>query len=187
MNISTFLALRYFFSKSQGSFIFLISKLTFLGIFTATFSLTLALMITTGFEQIMQTNLQGLNSDGIIISNFSKPIFAKELSKKIEILKKENFIESICPIYADQIILKEMDTFFPVTIYGVGEKEYSQVNKIEAKIKRSKKDSIQNLLSKNMIIAGEKLAQKVKTKVGESLIAQIPTIKKNRVLLKEKK
>lgn len=186
MNLSTFLALRYFFSKSEDGFIFWITRLSGIGIFIASFSLSIALMVITGFEAETKNNLRGLNSD-LILFRKDKKNFNYNLHDRLNALKNQQLISAFCPVKLDQVILQNKDEFTSTTFCSVNSNNYVKCTEIEEKISKIiDRKSITQILTEGFIVIGEKMAKNQHFKVGQKITILSPgTIKKKGVNFKE--
>jgi ABC-type lipoprotein release transport system permease subunit len=185
-NPTTFLALRYLFVKNKNNFLFLATRLTFLGIVVASCALALSLMITSGFERSVKKTLRALSSDIVIMpqNKIIDEAFVSTLAKD----QKLGILKNFCPVAINQLIIDQNEHYQTVTFQGVLPAAFSMVTDVADKLKAAPKgfDFAKNLKRDNVII-GEKLATTLGLKIGGELAVLVPIIKGRKVTLCEKK
>lgn len=192
VNVSRHLAWKYIFQQNKNSFLYTATRLTFLGILIASCALTIALMVTSGFEKTIKNTLQGLGSDILIFAGDGN--LGKTFLKKIEIGQKKDQFSGYCPVSLNQVIIENSGRYQTINFKGVAPALYSQVTNILDKIvsppnlKSEVVDrTVEILLRKNNVIVGKKLAANLRLGLGQEFSVFVPTVKKKKVLLQEKK
>ena len=116
MNLSLFIAKRYFFSKKK-TFISFLSITAFVGVLVGTSSLIIVLSVFNGLEDLLKSLYINFNPEIKIVSNSSK-YFIKNDSHINKINKIEG-VEFVSKVIEDRAIASYNGTEIPVYIKGV--------------------------------------------------------------------
>ena len=116
MNLSLFLAKRYFFSKKK-SFINFLSISAFIGVVVGTSSLIIALSVFNGLEELLKSLYRNFNPEIKIVSNNSK-YFIKN-NALINKINKIEGVEFVSKSIEDRAIASYNGSEIPVYIKGV--------------------------------------------------------------------
>ena len=183
---SFFLARRYLTVGHRQNFLYIATRLTLLGIAVASCALTLSLMITSGFENHIQKNLQSLASDIIILPN--KKALDKGFIHSLCLDQKMRILQAVCPVMVNQLILERTNgRYQTINFYGVTAETFSQVSGIALKLTPNAKNFIvPTMLKDNTVIMGEKLAKSLGIKLGDTFFALIPIPKNQKISLQKK-
>lgn len=152
--------------KAQDSSIRTMIQTCQIAISIATFSLALIFSIMTGFEEATYQKMQSIYPD-IIIDGHEHTIDLD--SWKIIAQDYKNFIQS----YAEQKINQALftksfdDSPTMIFIHAINPEKESLVSNIETKI-ISQEKSLQKIMVDNQIIIGNKLAQLLDLKIGDT-------------------
>lgn len=186
MNITTFLAKKYLQNDNKNNFIFIITRLTFVGIFVASLSMTLILMFTSGFDSAIKANLQGLSSDGMIIKNEND--FDDHFFHQLGANKKKLGLSEFCQTSFSQVILQQSNRYSTLLFNGVDPHTFGLVTNIEAKLisKIHQDFKLEEMFAHKLVIIGNKLANKLNATAGQSITIFVPKLKNSKITLKKK-
>ena len=145
--------------------------ISFIGILIGSFSLTLVTAIMNGFEYTIHEKMRGIHAH-IIIRGYSQELDIEAIGT----ILKNNFpeIESFSPSDTQHVIIQASDndtTPSVAMIRGVDPRKESLVNNLEQKIitKIQPDNSFSQLLEKNNILIGHKLARDLGLQVGNKM------------------
>lgn len=125
MNLSLFIAKRYFFSKKKRSFINVISMLSMLGVCVGSMSLVIVLSVFNGLEGLNRMIFKAQDPDLKIELIEGKGFkLADEAISKIEKIESVSFVN---PVIQDNALARNGDAQMVVTIKGVDQK-FEQVS-----------------------------------------------------------
>ncbi|MFT6203960.1 MAG: lipoprotein-releasing system permease protein [Spirosomataceae bacterium] len=125
MNLSLFIAKRYFFSKKKRSFINVISMLSMLGVCVGTMSLVIVLSVFNGLEELNRMIFKAQDPDLKVELIEGKGFeLSDEVVSKIEKIKSVSFVN---PVIQDNALARNGDAQMVVTIKGVDQK-FEQVS-----------------------------------------------------------
>ncbi len=130
MNLSLFIAKRYFFSKKK-TFISFLSITAFVGVLVGTSSLIIVLSVFNGLEDLLKSLYINFNPEIKIVSNSSK-YFIKNDSHINKINKIEG-VEFVSKVIEDRAIASYNGTEIPVYIKGV-DSSFSFQNRLNKNI-----------------------------------------------------
>lgn len=189
VDITTFLAWRYLTAGQNSGFLRVVTRLTLLGIFIATFTLTIALMITLGFEKQIKDTLQGLSSD-VVVMPTDQGLLDDGLVYNLSILKEANIIRDFSSVLINQLIMQNAcDGYSAVAFKGVEPKSYVNVTRIKSKIRHQKyitNDMVSSLLSNGYVIIGAGLASQLGIREGQLFSVLVPKVGRWKVSLIKK-
>lgn len=194
-SIQNLLVFRYLFAKEKDSNISFMTKICFLGISIGTFALMLTLIITNGFEKVIHEKMQGINAQ-IIISSPGNQLNYADIQKTLQ-HEYPNLIAGISATTLKQVIIDHNKQQTVLLIKGVDPEQESNVTSLREKIIQTTngivldKNSIiplAEILQKNSILIGYKMAQEHRLKVGQSIDVLIPEpTGKRRIALSKKR
>ena len=144
----------------------------FIGIFIGTCAFTLIASIMNGFEKITHKKLQGIHAQLIMRSPSNQPLDAKKIKKVLndEFSQIEAFSASS---FAQAILQKDdhNDLSNVVLIKAINPEEEMKVSTLEHTITASITNTkrLTDLVHTNAIIIGNKLAQTLQIKPGDSI------------------
>jgi lipoprotein-releasing system permease protein len=125
VNLSLFIAKRYFFSKKKRSFINVISMLSMLGVCVGTMSLVIVLSVFNGLEELNRMIFKAQDPDLKVELIEGKGFeLSDEVVSKIEKIKSVSFVN---PVIQDNALARNGDAQMVVTIKGVDQK-FEQVS-----------------------------------------------------------
>jgi lipoprotein-releasing system permease protein len=125
VNLSLFIAKRYFFSKKKRSFINVISMLSMLGVCVGSMSLVIVLSVFNGLEGLNRMIFKAQDPDLKIELIEGKGFkLADEAISKIEKIESVSFVN---PVIQDNALARNGDAQMVVTIKGVDQK-FEQVS-----------------------------------------------------------
>jgi len=184
--LSTKIAWNYLRFREKDKNISFMMKICFAGIFIGTFALMLTLIITNGFEKVIHEKMQGITSQ-VIIHAPGKKIDDENIK---EVLQKEfpKYITAASSSSIKQLILDHNNQQTVLFAKGVDPEEEGKVSSIEQKIIKPKLATLPNLLEKNQIIIGYKMAQAHNLEIGTEVKLLIPKPqRKDQIALKKTK
>ena len=116
MNVSLFIAKRYFFSKKK-SFIHFLSLTAFIGVVIGTSSLIIVLSVFNGLENLLKSLYGNFDPEIKIVANNSK--YFNDSNEVIESLNNIKGVEVVSRVIEDRIIASYNDSETPVYLKGV--------------------------------------------------------------------
>ena len=162
------IALRYLTTKQKDATINSMIKICFAGICIATFALTLVVCIMQGFEQATYQKMQSIYPDLILDANGTE-INMKALDP---ILKESKYeISNSSPQQINQALLYNNECASPIVVClrGIQPEFEQKVTSLSTKtINNYKEISLPEIIYKNHIFIGTKLAQQLHLSVGNS-------------------
>lgn len=171
LKLIALIAWRYLRKSHEKNISFMIA-LCFFGIFMGTFALALVTCIMNGFEKVTQKKLQGIHSQLIMRSSHNQSL---DIQKIYPVLEKEFFqIKSYSPTNFKQLLLHNKSTNSvsnALVMKIIDPLLEPQVSTIQNYIVKSNNEPqlLANVLDKNSIIIGNKLAQELDLKIGDSV------------------
>lgn len=188
-DVTTFLAWRYLWARNKGGFLRTITRLTFIGIFIASFAFTLTVMITLGFEKNIKSTLRGLSSDAVLTGQ-GEAVLDDKVFQILSLLKNKNVLAGFSYVRIKQLILQKDEVYSSAIFKGVHPRSFVNVTELRSKIKTSDKvvtnSVLAGILEAGYVILGVKLARELGLKEGDSFTVLVPTIKRRKITLKEK-
>ena len=184
--LSTKIAWNYLRFREKDKNISFMIKICFIGIFIGTFALMLTLIIMNGFEKVIHEKMQGITSQAIIHVP-GKRIDGENIK---EVLLKEfpQYISVASSSSVRQLILDHNNQQTVLFVKGVEPEDEGKVSSIEKKIIKPKLRLLPNLLEKNQIIIGYKMAQANNLEIGTEVKLLIPKPqRKDQIALKKTK
>ena len=199
--LSTKIAWNYLRFREKDKNISFMIKICFIGIFIGTFALMLTLIITNGFEKVIHEKMQGITSQ-VVIHAPGKRIDDENIK---EVIQKEfpQYITAMSSSSVRQLILDHNDQQNILFVKGIEPEHEGKVSSIEQKIikprlhstnsvglspSESENNLLSNLLEKNQIIIGHKLAHGHNLKIGDEVKLLVPKPqRKDQIALKKTK
>ncbi len=159
--------------------------MAFLGIMIATCALSLAVMVSNGFEKEIKKTLKGLNADYIALPKDSNSVYLAK--KSLDLMKKSNLIANYCNIGLGQVIVETNPSVFrTMNVKAVNSRTYFSVSGITTKIILPPiKVDYSKLLEGSSVIVGHKFAQDLGLKLHDSFEVFVPVMKKKNIELKK--
>ena len=132
MNISGYIARRYFFSKNSRNAVNIISAISILGVLVGTISLVIVLSAFNGLEQLVGSFYSSFNPD-IKISPRTGKYFERN-DAKISQLKELEQIVSVSEVLEERVLFTFQEKEHIGSLKGV-DQGYTEVTDIEASIR----------------------------------------------------
>ncbi len=174
-------------------------KICFLGIAIGSASLSLTLMVMSGFEKEISQKARGMNSQVVISSKSGKSLAWPEMANLIERGKTDVAFVSATSI--SQIVVDHGQNFYTLVLKAVDARSFNQVSDLDRRItpnlsetgpqgvnRQCRKIDLQRILTGNNIIIGHKIARTMGIKFGDELKVLLPEpIGKKKIKLFESK
>jgi lipoprotein-releasing system permease protein len=164
LNIALYIARRYLFSGKSKNAVNIITAISLLGVAIGTLALVVVLSVFNGFESLIKSMYQEVNSDFVIRSTHSKSFNAKDLN--IEELKAIAPWSSIQEVYEEKVLLRNDDKEHIAKLKGVSIWPSTDSLIIEKHI--FKGNSFRNYSSDNWAIVGQSLAYTLSLSVHQT-------------------
>ena len=164
LNIALYIARRYLFSGKSKNAVNIITAISLLGVAIGTLALVVVLSVFNGFESLIKSMYQEVNSDFVIRSTHSKSFNAKDLN--IEGLKAIAPWSSIQEVYEEKVLLRNDDKEHIAKLKGVSIWPSTDSLIIEKHI--FKGNSFRNYSSDNWAIVGQSLAYTLSLSVHQT-------------------
>ncbi len=173
MNFIIFLiSSRYLFGAQKEKNISTMVIVCFLGVMISSFVLALVTCIMNGFETATHEKLQGIHAQIIMRSSGSESLDAPKIS---HILQTEfPQVAASSPSTFRQVLIKEQDCqecINAVLVKAINPDDEKKISTIATKIKKSlpNTNDLAQLLNTNSILIGDKLAQSLSVKPGDTV------------------
>lgn len=150
MKAELFISWRYLITKRKEKFISLISVISVLGVSIGVMALIIVLAVMTGFDKDLRDKIVG-NVSHITLASY-KGIDEKEYSALLQKIAPNPRVCGISPNISAQVLIKDDNKFFAVSLRGINPYTEPQVTKID---KYMVSGSIDNLDKDNVIIGKE--------------------------------
>ncbi len=154
MNIALYIARRYLFSGKSKNAVNLITAISLIGVAIGTLALVVVLSVFNGFESLIKSMYQEVNSDFVIRSTQSKSFNVKDF--KFEELKAIAPWNSILEVYEEKVLLQNNDEEHIAKLRGVSIWPSNDSLNIEKHI--FKGNSFRDYSSNNWAIVGQSLS-----------------------------
>ncbi|MDD2689677.1 MAG: ABC transporter permease, partial [Candidatus Omnitrophica bacterium] len=168
MRTEFFISWRYLLTKRKEKFISLISIISILGVAIGVMALIVVIAVMTGFDKDLRDKIVG-NYSHITLSSY-RPIDNNELENIIKKISSNQHIKAISPYIQGQVLIKEADKFFAVSLKGIDPDTETKVTKIKEYLI---KGDINNLNQEGLII-GKELALYLGLGLNSSLVVYSP-------------
>lgn len=119
MNLSLFIARKYFFSKKINKSINIISFISLISVMFATMALIIILSIYNGFEDIIKSCYNSFNPDLVIKPKKGKYFTLDEVHYNL--LKNDNRIKSYSKVIEESVLIKYQNKQHIVIVKGIEE------------------------------------------------------------------
>lgn len=162
----TFIAYRYLWTKGKNNTIGFMIKVCFLGILIASSSLALVVSIMTGFEKATYEKIQSIYPD-LIISGNGQQFDMQQLGTILQ--EQEYKIRSFTRQKTAQALMYNPETSQAPRMVFLNGINQAEQNKLSKKLLNQKDEGLEELLEKNNVIIGSKLAQTADLFVGSSI------------------
>lgn len=150
MRTEFFISWRYLLTRRKEKFISLISIISILGVAIGVMALIVVIAVMNGFDKDLRDKIVG-NYSHITLSGY-RPVDNNELENILRKLSPNRHIKAVSPYIQGQILIKEADRFFAVSLRGVDPQTETRVTKIKEYII---KGDINNLNQEGLIIGKE--------------------------------
>lgn len=192
------LAWRFLFGRQQSAYVKLLVKICLVGICLGSLSLTLTLMVMSGFEQEVYHKARGMNSHALISGSQSLPLswphFKTELNEK-----GGDLVAAASAMATTQVIIDHGPNFYNLLLKAVDPVSFAAVSQLHQFItphleqtgclleqpRVPYKINLKRILSGNNVLLGHKVAKALKVGLGDKIKLLFPEVIKNRVKLKE--
>jgi lipoprotein-releasing system permease protein len=164
LNIALYIARRYLFSGKSKNAVNLITAISLLGVAIGTLALVVVLSVFNGFESLIKSMYQEVNSDFVISSTQSKSFNVKDIN--LEGLKAIAPWSSIQEVYEEKVLLRNDDKEHIAKLKGVSIWPSTDSLIIEKHI--FKGNSFRNYSSDNWAIVGQSLAYTLSLSVQQT-------------------
>ena len=154
MNIALYIARRYLFSGKSKNAVNLITAISLIGVAIGTLALVVVLSVFNGFESLIKSMYQEVNSDFVIHSSRSKSFNVKDFNLKE--LKAIAPWSSILEVYEEKVLLRNNDQEHIAKLKGVSIWPSNDSLSIEKHI--FKGNSFRDYSSDNWAIVGQSLS-----------------------------
>ncbi len=178
MRYELFVGLRYLRARRSERFISLLTLISILGVMIAVVTLNVAIAVMTGFEEVFRDRLLGLHSHIELVRPASYLRGYDELAARLE---KRDDVKTASPALAGQIILTAGSRVSGVLVRGIDPgrshvdlQSYLQQGDLSALEKRTPVVVDGRRLQLPGIIIGDRLATKLRVKLGDALQAVSP-------------
>jgi lipoprotein-releasing system permease protein len=159
----TFIAYRYLWTKGKNNTIGFMIKVCFLGILIASSSLALVVSIMTGFEKATYEKIQSIYPDLIISGNGEQ----FEMQQLGNILNEQEYkIQNFTLQKTGQALIYNPEISKTPMMFFLNGISTVKPNKLSTKIISKKDETLEQLLKKNNVLIGSKLAQTADLFVG---------------------
>lgn len=170
MNVSWLLGWRYLIGARYEKNISLMIIICFCGIFIGTLALALVASVMNGFEKVTHQKLQGIHSQ-IIMRSYGNELNAPAIET---VLKTIPEVQSYSPTAYKQVIIQNPDSddiTNAVLLRGIDPDLEQTTSSIASKIKEHSGQlaTLPALIKNNQIAIGNKLAQSLHLKPGDSV------------------
>lgn len=128
MNLSTFIAKRYFFSKKSNKFIQILSIVSMVGVAIGTMALIIVLSVFNGLQDVLK-DVYGTFDPDLKIQTLQGKTFQANDSTLDELRKIEGVI-AVAPVVEENVVFNYRKTQSVVRVKGVGE-EFLRVQKLD--------------------------------------------------------
>jgi len=165
--IPLFLSIRYLIGSKQERSISAMIIVCFLGITIGSFALVASVM--NGFEHVTHEKMQGIHSQ-IIMHADGELLNTKKIGTVLQ--KEFPAIAAYSPNGSEQAIIQNPETkeiHDVVMIKGIAPKTEPCISCLEKKILAPSKKTLADLLIKNNVLIGKKLAENLELQIGEPL------------------
>lgn len=160
MNVSTFIAKRFFFTKKKNNFVNIISLVSLIGVCVGTGALILILSVFNGFEDLVLSMYKSFDPDLKITYTKNKTFNYMEINDKL-VNKKE--IQCISLVLEEDALLKYRNQEFIATVKGVSN-NYSNMINVDSILIDG--DYINNYKNSNVALIGSGIAYYLSMALG---------------------
>ncbi len=174
MRTEFFISLRYLLTKRKEKFISLISVISVLGIAIGVAALIVVIGVMSGFDRDLRDKIVG-NYSHITVVGYEgiKSAEAQGILKKLTLIPH---ITGVSPYLQGQVLLKEGNRYFAVSLKGIEPKSESQVTDVSKYLIQGDLNQIAD-----GIIIGKELAVYFGLQLGSEIIAYSADRKEHRL------
>ncbi len=131
MNLSSFVARRYLFSRKSHNVINIISMISIFGVATGTMALVIVLSVFNGFEGLIKSVFSTFDPD-IKITITEGKVF-DPTTPAFDSVKTLNYVDVFCPTLEENVLLEYDKRMHPAVIKGVP-KQFKQLSGVDTMI-----------------------------------------------------
>ncbi len=187
-HIAQLLAQRYLWGTAYEKNISIMVRICFVSILIGSFALALVSAIMNGFELSAYEKMQGIHAQ-VIIRAYGNPLNEKALNK---ILHNFNDIKAFSPITMQHALIDNNEDTSVVLFKGIDPIQEACVTNFEKKLEpiNGVQPKLSDLLYKNHVIIGKKLAQDLNIHPGDTinlLHAEDSQTRRNKITMAEHK
>lgn len=168
MKTELFISWRYLITKRKEKFISLISIISIFGVAIGVMALIVVIAVMTGFDKDLRDKIVG-NYSHIMITSY-KPIDNYEYESILKKIASNPHIKGISPYVQGQMLVREANRLFAVSLKGIDPYTETQVTKLK---KYLIKGDI-NSLDKDCVIIGKELALYLGLSLNSNLLIYSP-------------
>lgn len=129
MNISTFIAKRYFFARKPNNFIQILSIVSIVGVAIGTMALIIVLSVFNGLEDILKGVYSTFDPDLKVETKLGKTFEFSE--DDLDRLRQIDGVQGIAPVVEENVVFSYRNTQAVVRLKGVGE-ALLKMNKLDS-------------------------------------------------------
>lgn len=128
MNISTFIAKRYFFAKKSNKFIQILSLVSIFGVAIGTMALIIVLSVFNGLQTVLKDVYSTFDPDLKVELQQGKTFSLED--DVIELLREIEGVKAVAPVVEENVVFNYRKTQSVVKLKGVGD-DYLKVQKLD--------------------------------------------------------
>jgi len=163
MSVEFFIAWRYLSTKRKERFIALISTISVLGVAIGVMALIVVLGVMSGFDRELREKIVG-NYSHLTVFGF-EGIAEADASGALSKILSHSAVRGASPYVQGQVLLKESNRFFAVSLRGIDTRQEPSVTKIDTYLLKGRLED----LGEGAIIVGKELAAYLGLSVGSRL------------------
>ena len=152
MNVSTFIAKRFFYTKKENNFVNIISLVSLIGVCVGTSALILILSVFNGFEDLVLKMYNSFDPELKITYKKNKTFNYTEINEKLINIEE---IHCASLVLEEDVLLKYNNQEFIATVKGVSNNYYNIINVDSILIDG---DYINNYKNNNVALIGSGIA-----------------------------
>jgi lipoprotein-releasing system permease protein len=167
-----FISWRYLFTKRKEKFISAIGLISVLGVAIGVMALIVVIGVMTGFDKDLRDKIIG-NYSHITIGSY-RGLAASEYAQMEKKILASPHVIAVSPYVQGQVLTKEGQRFFAVSLKGIDPQKEGSVTKIKQYLKEGAIDG----LGADSVIIGKELASYLGLGLGAALETYSPSGKK---------
>lgn len=162
---------RYLVTKRKEKFISLISIISIMGVAIGVMALIIVIAVMTGFDKDLRDKIVG-NYSHITIASY-RGMDNNEYNNIIKKIAGHPHIKGMSPYVQGQVLIKEANRFFALTLKGIDPYTEPQVTKINKYLTQGNIES----LGENSVIIGKELALYLGLNLNSNIVIYSPLSK----------